>query len=197
MSTGTALKGFADPVLESQAAFRHVMMAMAEPGTIHQLDIDLAPPAPLMPGAAALALTLCDFESTIWLDPTFAAAPEVHEFLAFHTGAPLAAGPGEAAFAFIAEASGLPSLKQFSFGSLEYPDHSTTLIVQASSLTGGDGWSLTGPGIVGAVRLAVGGVPLQFAEERRSLRASFPLGLDVIFVAGSAIAALPRSTILA
>jgi alpha-D-ribose 1-methylphosphonate 5-triphosphate synthase subunit PhnH len=197
MNASATLIGFNDPVRQSQAAFRKVMEAMANPGTLFELDVDFAPPSPLMAGTAVLALTLCDFESTVWLDPTFAAAGPVREFLAFHTGAPLVAQPSDAAFAFIADAAELPSLSRFSYGSLEYPDRSTTLVVQSASLAATGGLRLTGPGIPDEAYLAVGSIPAAFADERRVLRANFPLGVDVIFVAGTTIAALPRSTFLA
>ena len=66
--------GFSEPVLASQAVFRTVMEAMARPGQIAEIGVALAPPAPLGIAAAALALTLLDFETPVWLDPKLAAA---------------------------------------------------------------------------------------------------------------------------
>ena len=49
-----------------------------------------APPAPLFAPAAALLLTLCDFETSVWLDPPLARQRRaLREFLRFHTGARL------------------------------------------------------------------------------------------------------------
>jgi alpha-D-ribose 1-methylphosphonate 5-triphosphate synthase subunit PhnH len=47
---------FADPVFESQAAFRAILAAMARPGAIHPCGQGLEPPAPLSPAAAAAIL---------------------------------------------------------------------------------------------------------------------------------------------
>nr|QQZ51107.1 phosphonate C-P lyase system protein PhnH [Phenylobacterium glaciei] len=60
---------FPDPTRGSQAVFRKVMEAMARPGVIH--DLGFAPDAPqgLDRAAGAIALTLFDFETKIWLDP--------------------------------------------------------------------------------------------------------------------------------
>ena len=69
--------GFAEPVLDAQAVFRASMQAFAWPGTVVPCPTELKPPAPLSPVSAALALTLADFEVTLWLDATFAATPEV------------------------------------------------------------------------------------------------------------------------
>jgi alpha-D-ribose 1-methylphosphonate 5-triphosphate synthase subunit PhnH len=129
------LPGFSDPVLASQAVFRAVMKAMARPGQITELGVSIAPPAPLGIAAAALALTLLDFETAVWLDPTLAVAPEVDGWLKFHTGAPRATDPAAAAFAFIAEPAAMPGFDAFGLGSVEYPDGSTTLVLEVETLT--------------------------------------------------------------
>ena len=73
--------GFADPVLDSQGVFRAVMEALARPGTPQRLPVVLAPPAPLTPALAAIALTLADHEAPLWLDPPLADEPAVGDWL--------------------------------------------------------------------------------------------------------------------
>ena len=155
--------GFSDPVLASQAVFRTVMEAMARPGQIAEIGVAIAPPAPLGIAAAALALTLLDFETPVWLDPTFAAPPEIDGWLKFHTGAPRAADPARAAFAFIAEPAAMPPFDAFALGSVEYPDRSTTLVLEVETLTDGDAFHLSGPGIKGSRGLAAAPLPTDFA----------------------------------
>ena len=62
--------GFADKVLSAQSTFRSVMEAMARPGTVQQIRAVAGAPAPLMRGTAAIALTLFDHDTPIWLDRT-------------------------------------------------------------------------------------------------------------------------------
>jgi alpha-D-ribose 1-methylphosphonate 5-triphosphate synthase subunit PhnH len=189
--------GFSDPVLASQAVFRTVMEAMARPGQIAEIGVTLAPPAPLGIAAAALALTLLDFETPVWLDPKLAAAPEVDGWLKFHTGAPRAAGPTAAAFAFMAEPAAMPVFDAFGLGSVEYPDDSTTLVLEVEALTDGDAFHLSGPGIKEARSLAAAPLPADFAARMAANRARFPRGVDLVLTCGRRLAALPRSVHLA
>jgi alpha-D-ribose 1-methylphosphonate 5-triphosphate synthase subunit PhnH len=193
--SATLEQGFADLARDSQRVFRATMNAMARPGSIVAVDGALTPPEPLASGAAALALALCDFETPIWLDPALS-NEATRDFLRFHTGAPIVAAPGAAAFAFFAGPLALSDLTAFSLGSLEYPDRSTTLIVQVRSLAVGHGWRLTGPGIDGETLLEAEPLPRDFVERRRALRPLFPRGLDFIFVAGAGLAALPRTILI-
>jgi alpha-D-ribose 1-methylphosphonate 5-triphosphate synthase subunit PhnH len=188
-------RGFEDPIFEAQRVFRCAMMAMARPGSLHRLQIGLEPPPPLSPAMAAVALALCDFETTIWLDERLRGEREVWPFLRFHTGAALVDDRAKAAFALIAAADHLADLRGFSIGSLEYPDRSTTLILEVAYLRQGRGdLLLSGPGIDGRARLDAGPAIARLAACFRANHELFPRGVDSIFVAGDTIAALPRST---
>ena len=180
-----------DMAFVSQAAFRALMDCMARPGDIKVLN-GVDAPAPLAPATAALVQSLADYESPIWLDPVFAAAPAIAEWIRFHTGAPIVASPGDAAFALVADALTLPGFMQFAQGSEEYPDRSTTIIVQVERFTGRS-FVLQGPGIKTTRAFAAGPLPDDFAQRLRDNRELFPRGVDLVFVAGHDIAALPRS----
>lgn len=186
--------GFADPVLDSQAAFRSVMEALARPGTIRRLPTRLAPPAPLPPGLAAIALTLADADAPIFLDAPLAAVPAVADWLRFHTGAPIVSDPKAAAFALIADAPGCRPLPDFALGDPAYPDRSTTLVLAVSRLETGAGFVLEGPGIAGSTRLDAGPLPGDFRARIAANGALFPCGVDCLLVAGDAVAGLPRTT---
>ncbi len=185
--------GFADRVLASQATFRAVMDAMARPGRVQRILAAAQGPAPLMPASAALVLTLCDQDTPVWLDPTMAANADVAQWLVFHTSAPITSDPAQAAFALIGDASGLTSFDHFALGNPDYPDRSTTLIVQVETLRDGPACALRGPGIDGAAMLSASLTP-DFMAALDANRALFPRGIDCVLVAGDAIVALPRTT---
>ena len=183
---------FDDPALASQAVFRTVMEAMARPGLPRPLVARLAPPAPLSPTAAAVALTLLDYETPFWLDQALA-TDAVAPWLKFHTDAPLTENPAQAAFAFISDPAAMPDFGTFAQGSSEYPDRSTTLVVQVARLDEGETFVLSGPGIAGSRGFSAAPLPEDFRARLAANRALFPRGVDLILVSADAVAALPRS----
>ncbi len=188
--------GFTDPVHDAQGVFRAVLDALARPGTIHSIPVRLAPPEPLTPELAAIALALTDGDTPVWLDPVLAAAPEVAAYLRFHTGAPLTDDPARAAFALVREAGRCPPLASFAQGTPAYPHTSTTLVLALDSLEAGAGLRLTGPGIRGTADLAPAPLPPGWPEALQANQAGFPLGVDCLLTAPGRVAGLPRSTVV-
>jgi alpha-D-ribose 1-methylphosphonate 5-triphosphate synthase subunit PhnH len=175
--------GFADPARDAAVAFRAAMTALARPGTILEVA-GARPPAPLSVAAGVLLLTLADAETPVHLAGAHDCAA-VRTWLAFHTGAPVA-DRAAAAFAVGAWGALLP-LSDYPAGTPEYPDRSTTLIVETPVLAA-RGARLTGPGIAREARLSL---PDAAALGRNAAR--FPLGLDLFLVCGTRLAGLPRS----
>jgi alpha-D-ribose 1-methylphosphonate 5-triphosphate synthase subunit PhnH len=186
--------GFAEPVLDAQRVFRAVMEALARPGTVQALACPLAPPAPLTPELAAVALTLVDHETPLWLDEGLRAAPGVAEYLRFHAGAPIVETPASAAFALVADPLRMPPFEAFAPGTPDYPDRSTTLILSLERLSPGPGFTLQGPGIESHAELDAAPLPPDFVTRWAANRADFPLGLDLILTSRGRVAGLPRST---
>ena len=60
----------------------------------------------------------------------------------------------------------------------------------------GDAVTLKGPGIKSAHRFAAAPLPADFDTRLRDNRALFPRGIDLVFIAGNDIAALPRSVMI-
>ena len=186
--------GFADKVLSAQSTFRSVMDAMARPGTVQQVIASVGTPGPMMRGTAAIALTLFDHDTPIWLDARMSESSEVAKWLKFHSGAPVLDDPSVCHFALIGNGSALPDLSRFSFGTNEYPDRSTTLILQVDSLKHGSAFELRGPGIDGTALLRAMIEPVDMFERLAVNETLFPRGIDVVLVSGEAIVAIPRTT---
>ena len=189
--------GFADRVLSAQSTFRSVMDAMARPGSVQRVAAAAGSPGAMMRGSAAIALTLFDHDTPVWLDPQMSETSEVTKWLKFHAGAPVIADSSISSFALIGDAKTLPALDRFSFGSNEYPDRSTTLILQVESLTQGERFELRGPGIDGTAVLRATIEPLNLFERLAINAALFPRGIDVVLVHADSVVAIPRTTRLA
>ena len=197
------LPGFANPVDDAQAVFRAVLDAFAHPGLPVTLELPLFPlPAGgLSPGMLALALSLCDQDTPLWLDES-ADTPETRHHLRFHCASPLVTQPNAASFAFIARPKTMPRLREFNRGRQEYPDRSSTLVLGADlSFSQGPTLELTGPGVKGNDQglwrgLRLSGLPAWFWDDWEENHIAHPLGVDVVFVGspGIRLLGLPRTT---
>lgn len=185
--------GFPDAVAGAQSVFRRLMDAMARPGTVHDLSFAPQPPTGLRRAAAAVALTLFDFETPVWLDPAIRGSA-VADWLRFHCACPLTEAPGEAAFAVVTDPAAAPPLSAFNPGDAKYPDRSTTLILQVEGLVGGPSVTLEGPGVKGARAFAPVGLPPGFWAQVQANHGRFQFGVDFILAADDLVAALPRTT---
>ncbi|MEL7300852.1 MAG: phosphonate C-P lyase system protein PhnH [Pseudomonadota bacterium] len=184
MDTQALTGGFDDPARHAAHAFRSVMEAMARPGSVNDIT-GATPPAPLSPAAGAVILTLCDTDTPVYLAGDVDCA-DVRDWIAFHTGAPLASAT-DCVFAVGAWAA-LTPLEPYPLGTSQYPDRSATLIVELPELLA-KGAALSGPGIKTTAELS-----LPETDAFRTNRRHFPRGLDFIFTSGSQLAALPRTT---
>ncbi|MBI0533280.1 phosphonate C-P lyase system protein PhnH [Sphingomonas sp. TX0543] len=191
-ASASLLPGFADPVFDSQATFRAIMTATAYPGRVITLDQNQQAPEPLSSATGALALTLLDGETSVWLAPS-AAGEAVRTWLGFHTGVPVSGEADVARFAVVSDPSEMPGLTAFAQGTDEYPDRSTTLIIQVSSLDQGPPRTWRGPGIKGERSVAIDGLPDSFWSDWDLNRELYPAGVDIFFTCGSAMVGLPRT----
>lgn len=185
------LAAFTDPVFDSQRNFRELLQAMARPAAPRAMPVVAPAPAPILPATMAALLTLCDADTTLWLQQS---DDELAAHLRFHAGVKLVANPVDADFAVITEPASMPALATFAHGDIRYPDRSATLIVQVDSFTEAVGKRFSGPGIRDVERLLIEGLPAAFWQQRASLLAQLPLGIDLIFIAGDRMVALPRTT---
>jgi alpha-D-ribose 1-methylphosphonate 5-triphosphate synthase subunit PhnH len=186
--------GFTDTVLNSQEVFRALMDAMANPGRVIPVgDLALAP-SPLSPVVASIAATLLDHDAVVWCDKPVKASQDAVAWLKFHTGVELTNDPSQADFALVSDIENMPSFDSFAKGTSEYPDRSTTIILQVAGFDGPQDLILEGPGIKDREVFAPSELPKMFIEQWAVNRGAFPRGIDLIFAGNGAVAALPRTT---
>ena len=183
--------GFDDPVHHSQSVFRSVLAAMSEPGTLQSLPHGAAPEG-THSASYQVCLTLLDAETTLWISPALKTQALVSA-LRFHCGCTLVDAPDRADFALMtADFEG--DLSSFAQGSHEYPDRSTTLIVQVERLQPSGELLLRGPGIDGTRTVGISGLNEHWQAMLNANRRRFPCGVDLVFTAGTTLMGLPRTT---
>ncbi len=185
---------FPDPVPNSQVVFRGILDAMAHPGRVYPLGIEIEGPLDLHPATAAACLTLIDFETSLWTD--LPGEGEAIKWLRFHCGCPLVLSPSTANFALVSGEVRVPLLKQFHIGEDGFPERSTTIIIQVQSLTTGPARCLKGPGIQSSERLRVVGLPDDFWDYWSRNHRLYPLGVDILLTSEKNLVALPRTVTL-
>jgi len=186
--------GFSDAVFNSQEVFRALMDAMASPGRVIEIGNLAVAPSPISSVAASVAATLFDHDATVWCDKSITGSVAAIGWLKFHTGLELASNPSDAQFALIGDLNTMPSLESFAKGTSEYPDRSTTIILQIDGFNGSEELTLSGPGIKDTQGFAPSQLPKMFVDQWAANRGAFPRGIDLVFAGKGALAALPRTT---
>ena len=186
----TQLAGFTDTVHDAQRTFRALLDAFAKPG-VCQTTVALIPPNGLEISCAAACLTLLDLETVVWLQPGL--SEEVRSWLIFHTGCRFTQRPKAADFAVIWDVMTAPALAEFSWGTAEYPEASTSLLVQLPGLSEGEPATLRGPGLLHQLEVTL---PLgtNFWQQRQTMLDDYPLGVDCWCFAQDQVVGLPRTT---
>jgi alpha-D-ribose 1-methylphosphonate 5-triphosphate synthase subunit PhnH len=147
---------------------------------------------------------MADNATPIWLSPSFAQDDSVLDNLRFYCSSPMSETSVNSAFAIVSGKDLVAfdwDSAQFNIGNEEYPDQSTTVIVEieddaTTECTTGQILSLTGPGIERNQSLELRSVPASFIQflEKRQERFAFPLGVDLILASKIHVVAIPRTT---
>lgn len=193
--------GFSDISLGSQSVFRAALEALSYPGRPVLLEVTFEAPKAAHASSSGLLLALLEPGSLLWLSPSLADT-DAATWIVFHTDCKLTPHPHEADFAWIKHWDELPALECFALGTDEYPDHSTTCVIDiaapSTQTVTAPSLTLTGPGIaVTSTIEQLSATPLQvegFVEQWSNNQASFPRGVDVFFTTSTGLIGLPRTT---
>jgi alpha-D-ribose 1-methylphosphonate 5-triphosphate synthase subunit PhnH len=104
--------------------------------------------------AGAVISTLADADTPVWLDPSMAKTGVQSRLggVSYRCACHILSVRG--GFALVAAPQSLSSLNGFALGTQDYPDRSTTLILQVETLSKGVKLVLEGPGIDGRTSIA-------------------------------------------
>lgn len=178
----------------SQQMFRCILDAMSRPALVYEAPVIPSPlPQEVPPMIAAIALTLCDGDTPLWLSPSLNVEP-VRAWLRFHCACQIVENPAQASFALVAYMEELPDIAEFAQGIPAYPDRSATVCVAGMSFHAEDsGIVASGPGVIDKVP-----VPCTLSKEFLAMwsanNESFPLGVDMLMCDDTGLMALSRTT---
>lgn len=193
----TLLPGFENLTRDSQQTFRALLTALSEPGRAQEIVVPMTPPGELNAGCAAACLSLIDFETVVWLQPT--QSSEVRDWLRFHTGCQFTEDERQADFAVINDPVDLV-IKDFCWGSAETPEASTTLLIQVDFQEGsaaiGSRMQLSGPGILRS-RTVTWDLPAIFWQQWQGNYNAYPRGVDCFLFDQRRVLGLPRTVQIA
>ena len=193
--------GFNDISLGSQSVFRAALEALSYPGRPVELEVTFEAPKASHASASGLLLALLEPGSLLWLSPSLVHT-DAATWIVFHTDCKITPHQHEADFAWIKHWDELPALEGFALGTDEYPDHSTTCVLDLAdpntTTIATPSIMLTGPGIVNTSTIELlAATPAQaegFAEQWAKNYASFPRGVDLFFATSTGLIGLPRTT---
>ena len=186
--------GFADKVLSAQSTFRSVMDAMARPGSVQRIAAVAGAPAAMMRGTAAIALTLFDHDTPLWLDPLMSETSDVDKMAQISHRR--AGHRGFLDLQFCADRRRARASRPRSFCvrqqriSRPFDDADPA----GRKPDARSRFELRGPGIDGTAVLQAAIQPTDLFERLAINATLFPRGIDVVLVADDAIVAIPRTT---
>lgn len=163
-----------------QAAFRQVMNCFAYPGRVSVLETEAEHALPLV------LATLVDREVSL-ADPQALLDEDEHRRLGAHLASP------EKAQFVVCQGQCPPDFLP-ALGSLENPEQGATLILIADSFAAGVRVHLSGPGIPDETAVCMQGIDPTWWQKREQWNSGFPMGVDMIVVAGRQVLGLPRTT---
>jgi alpha-D-ribose 1-methylphosphonate 5-triphosphate synthase subunit PhnH len=190
-----------DPVFDTQIAFRHLLDAMAQPGTLPTLTVrDGNSPVAAWSHLPVVLRTLLDHEVTfavVWADSDSSKVARLASYLATNLGSkPVGVEEADIVVAI----NGLPPglLPRLRRGTPASPDQAATLSVLVPDLRSapdGDTLLLTGLGVTSSRTVCVDGLTATGLAQLARVNDTPPLGIVVVLIDELGhLFGLPRST---
>jgi alpha-D-ribose 1-methylphosphonate 5-triphosphate synthase subunit PhnH len=192
--------GFQDIALGSQSIFRAALEALSYPGRQVAVNASFDTPTAANRSSSGLLLALLEPGSRLWLSPSLIGT-DAAAWIVFHTNCEITQRSSDAEFAWIKHWQELPKFSSLCLGTDEYPDHSTTCVIDV--MPSHDNvppslFTLTGPGIKTATTIELQFTTLNernaFIQERTLNHSLFPRGVDLFLATTHGLIGLPRTT---
>jgi len=197
MSTGTLISGFENPVLDSLRNFRQLSDVLARPGKVAELP-KLIGPQGIYKTSFSILLTLLDTKSSVYLSEEYR-VDSVMKNLAFHCNCSYDVSANKADFALVNGANPI-DVNQFNAGCARDPHQSTSLVIEIDAIAVSEEevfdtkFVLSGPGIQSQQTVSLKGLHASFVDYLTHRTHAFPTGLDMFFMTGDKVMAIPRTT---
>jgi alpha-D-ribose 1-methylphosphonate 5-triphosphate synthase subunit PhnH len=182
--------GFDDSAHGSQQTFRAIFAAMEHPGQLVTIRENPIAPEVFNSASAATCLTLLSYETPVWTDVDWR-NPAIN-WLQFGCGSAVVTEPCMANFAIITKPATMPPLDCFRVGRYEYPEKSTTIIVQVDDILPGTANKYSNLFVDNTAQLDLKGVPNKFWNQWQQLSGLYPVGIDIFFTCDDVLIALPK-----
>ena len=181
--------GFKNKTFESQEAFHLILQATANPGKKVKFMNHNYSQEDLHISSVNIIFTLLDLDTNVFIQS--AQENTISNFIKLHTGSPITKNKVESDFAVVTD--GDLDFDSFNEGLDQYPDKATTLIIQIQSMSQGEDFVLSGPGIKNSNRITLSGIPHNFKEKVNANSSKFPLGVDIFLTCKNELISLPRT----
>lgn len=181
-----------DFVHDGQKAFRELLNATANPGTVKSIAVQAEKFGEVYAPLTVLGCTLLDNEEIMYVEKNPRLAAELHDLTLCREGE-----LEQADYIFLSSQMNYGSMEEImknaKKGTYKDPQNSATIIILCDEMKGDVEMNLKGPGIKGIKTVCVQQYIKTILMIRQSLQTEYPLGIDLVFVTpGGDLMGIPR-----
>ena len=182
--------GYQDQTHSSQNMFRTMLKAISFPGSIFTVPENLETDNVIYSSTANIIFTLFDIDTKIFIDSE--KISKIQNFITFNTNANCIEKSNHCDFAIIQNKEF--NIENFNLGTDEYPDNSSTIIIEVEDLINGEELIIEGPGIEKTKSISPTNLPKNFQSQWQNNNFIFPRGVDLILTCKDDFFCLPRTS---
>lgn len=170
-----------DFIHDGQKAFREVLNAMANPGTVKSIAAQSKKFEEVYAPLTVLGCMILDNEEIMYVEKNPKLAAKLHDLTLCRQGE-----LEQADYIFLSSQMNYGSMEEImrnaKKGTYQDPQNSATMIILCDEMKGNVEMNLKGPGIKGTKTVCVQQYIKTILMIRQSLQTEYPLGIDLLFV---------------